>query len=136
MRKSALAVLALLAGAIAANTASPASAATNASPLTAGPKVTITVSCPQGEYPVDYRGQYSCAAAKHAHHVREVRHVRHVRHARHGKRSDRTRHHRKLAATAPARDECQCQRHGLWQSPYFHFWNWGHTGHMRWGNAG
>jgi hypothetical protein len=134
MHKSALAVLALLAGALAANTASPAFAATGASPLNTGPRITITVSCQDGEHAVEHLGQYSCAADAHARHQKQDSGKQDS-----GKREDRTRHHRtrhitlaRHTAPAPSWQHCRLRHRALWASPYFHFWNWGHTSHVRW----
>jgi hypothetical protein len=147
LQKSALAAFALIVGAIAANTASPALAATAASPLTAGPRITITVSCPGGEHAVDHLGQYDCAADAHARHgsVRERVYQAKNRH-RHSRRTRLARHAvparpaaqaaaESAALAAPRWHNCRFRHHFIWQSPYFHFWNWHHTSHLHWQRA-
>jgi hypothetical protein len=137
LQKSALAVFALIVGAIAANTASPALAATAvtaASPLTAGPRITITVSCPGGEHAVDRLGQYSCAADAHARHQAKHRHhhARHAQRAAHPAAQPAT---ESAVLASPRWHHCRFRHHFIWQSPYFHFWNWRHTTHLRWQRA-
>jgi uncharacterized low-complexity protein len=146
MHKSALAVLTLLAGALAANTASPAFAASNASPLAASPQTTITVSCQKGEHAVDHQGRYSCLADTRARQEQRAKReqqgakredrgtkregrvrdhgTRHIKPARH---TEPVRH----TAPAPSWRHCWFRHHDLWQSPYFHSWNWRHTHHLR-----